>query len=96
MANITLDAPVVYLGNALNVDTNAIDVKGKVVAMDANSKGINLNVSLPTWRYSRYIFVKYGLPLLKRGAVAIIFIADEELKKHGMMLQKTIKEAVMI
>ncbi len=81
MANISINAPVVYLGNALNIDTNTIDVKGKVVAMDANSKGIDLNVSLPTWRYSRYIFVKYGLPLLNRGAAAIIFIADEVAEK---------------
>lgn len=77
MANISLDAPIVYLGNALDVDTSAIDVKDKVVAIEANSKGINLNVSLPTWRYSRYIFIKYGLPLLRRGAAAIIFIADD-------------------
>ena len=77
MANISLDAPIVYLGNALDVDTNAINVKDKVVAIEANSKGINLNVSLPTWRYSRYILIKYGLPLLRRGAAAIIFIADD-------------------
>lgn len=77
MANISLNAPVVYLGNAADVDTNAVDVKGKVVAMEANATGINLNVSLPTWRYNRYIFIKYGAPLLKRGAAAIVFIADE-------------------
>ncbi len=77
MANISLNAPIVYLGNALDIDTNAVEVKGKVIAIEANSKGINLNVSLPTWRYSRYIFLKYGQPLLKRGAMAIIFIADD-------------------
>ncbi len=81
MANISLTAPIVYLGNAADIDTNAIDVKDKVVAIEANSKGINLDVSLPTWRYNRYIFVKYGLPLLSRGAKAIIFIADEEAEK---------------
>jgi hypothetical protein len=81
MANIHLTAPVVYLGNAVDIDTNAIDVKDKVVAIEANSKGINLDVSLPTWRYNRYIFAKYGLPLLSRGAKAIIFIADEEAEK---------------
>jgi hypothetical protein len=58
MANINLDASIVYLGNALEIDTNKIDVKGKVVAIEANPKGINLNVSLPTWRYSRSIYVK--------------------------------------
>lgn len=76
MATVSLEAPIVYLGNALNVDTNAVDVKGKVVAIEANATGINLDVSLPTWRYNRYIFVKYGMPLLKRGAAALIFIAD--------------------
>lgn len=77
MANITLDAPIVYLGNAAELDTSGIDVNGKVVALEANAKGINLDISLPTWRYNRYIYTKYGLPLIKKGAIAIIFIADD-------------------
>lgn len=77
MANISLNSSITYLGNALEIDTNNLDVKGKIVAIEANQKGINLNVSLPTWRYSRYIFVKYGMPLIRRGATAIIFVADE-------------------
>lgn len=77
MANVSLNAPIFYLGNALDIDLKNVDVKGKVIAIEANSKGINLDVSLPTWRYSRYIFTKYGLPLLQKGAVAIIFIADD-------------------
>ena len=81
MANTSLNASIVYLGNALDVDTNALDVKDKVVAIEANSKGINLHISLPTWRYNRYIFVKYGLPLLRKGAAAIIFIADDVAEK---------------
>src|SRR5258705_132813 len=48
MADINLNQPIVYLGNALDIDTNATDVKDKVVATEANSKGINLNISLPT------------------------------------------------
>jgi hypothetical protein len=76
MAHVSINAPILYLGNALEMDTNAV-VKGKVVAIEADAKGINLNVSLPTWRYSRYIFTKYGLPLIKKGATAVIFIADE-------------------
>ncbi len=81
MANIHLDAPIVYLGNALDMDINTLDVKDKVVALEANPKDISLDVSLPTWRYNRYIYTKYGLPLLKKGAVAIIFIADETAEK---------------
>jgi len=77
MANVSLNAPIVYLGNAADIDLKNVDVKGKVVAIEANSIGINLDISLPTWRYSRYIFTKYGLPLLQKGAIAIIFIADD-------------------
>ena len=77
MANIKIDAPIIYLGNVLDLTNSSTDVKGKIVAIEANKKEINLNISLPTWRYSRAIFTKYGLPLQQRGAVGIIFIADE-------------------
>lgn len=76
LAPATINAPVVYLGDAVSIDTNAVDVTGKVVAVAANAKGINLDVSLPTWRYNRYIYTKYGAPLARRGAVAIVFVAD--------------------
>jgi len=66
-----------YAGNAADIDTNKIDVKGKIVAFEANSKGINLDVSLPTWRYSRSIMTKYAMPLIRKGAAAIIIVADE-------------------
>jgi hypothetical protein len=81
MASVSLDASIVYLGNAADVDLEAVDVTGKVVAMEANPQGINSNISLPTWRYSRSVYVKYGLPLLQKGAKAIIFIADETAEK---------------
>ena len=80
MANKSVTAPVIYLGNAVSLDST-IDVKGKVVAVEANDKGINLDVSLPTWRYNRYIFNKYGTRLIERGALALIFIADEYAEK---------------
>ena len=77
MAEVSFDEPIFYMGNAQDLDTNNVDIKGKVVAIQANSIGINLDVSLPTWRYHRYIFAKYGAPLLRKGAIAIIFIDDE-------------------
>ena len=77
MANSTLNDSVLYLGNPELLDTNALSVKNKVVAVMASPNGINLDVSLPTWRYSRYIMVKYGNMLVRRGAKAIIFMADE-------------------
>ena len=81
MAHKQIDAPVVYLGNAASVNFSTIDVKGKVVALEANAAGINMDVSLPTWRYSRSVMVKYGSQLVSKGAIAIIFIADEVAEK---------------
>ena len=81
MAGVSLNAPIVYLGNGADIDTNTVSVKDKIVAVEASSKGINLAVSLPTWRYSSYQLAKYGQPLLKRGALAVIFIADEVAEK---------------
>ena len=76
MANTHFSGPIVYLGNASTIDTNNIDVKNKVVAFEADPKGINLNVSLPTWRYSRSILAKYAMPLIRKGATAVFIIAD--------------------
>lgn len=76
LAHVNIDAPVVFLGDALTMDTT-VDVKGKVVAVVANGKGINMDVSLPTWRYSRSVYSRYGSPLVRKGAVAVIFVADD-------------------
>jgi hypothetical protein len=84
LANTMLEGPIVYLGDPISIDTAAIDVKGKVVAMLANAKGINLDVSLPAWRYSRYIFAKYGAVMLRKGASAVIFVADDVAERAWM------------
>ncbi len=81
MAHKQFDAPVLYLGNAATIDFAHIDVKGKVVAVEANAAGINQDVSLPTWRYSRSVMTKYGTQLLSKGAIGIVFIADEVAEK---------------
>jgi hypothetical protein len=81
MANKQINAPIIYLGNATAIDTNIVDVKNKVVAFEAASVGINLNVSLPTWRYSRSVLTKYGMPLIRKGAIAIIIVADNIAEK---------------
>ncbi|GAC1490825.1 MAG: hypothetical protein NVS1B13_20680 [Flavisolibacter sp.] len=33
MAEVSIDEPIFYMGNALDIDTNKIDIKGKVVDM---------------------------------------------------------------
>jgi len=81
MANASIVAPIMYLGNAADIDTTKLDIKNKVVAIEASSKGINLNVSLPTWRYSRSVQTKYAMPLIRKGASAVIIIADDYAEK---------------
>ena len=81
MANASIVAPIMYLGSAADIDTTKLDIKNKVVAIEASSIGINLNVSLPTWRYSRSVQTKYVLPLIRKGATAVIIIADEIAEK---------------
>jgi hypothetical protein len=81
MANATIVAPITYLGNAADIDTLKLDIKNKVVAIEASALGINTNMSLPTWRYSRSVQTKYAMPLIRNGATAVIIIADEIAEK---------------
>ena len=78
MAPAAIDQPIVYLGSAVSMDVNNIDVKGKVVAFDAVPGILNYNMSLPTWRYQRFLMNKYGNALIAKGAAALILIADNE------------------
>jgi len=73
--NVT--STVVYAGRASKAELDALDLKGKVVAVEVSPDSINLNVSLPERRYPSYVYRKYGADLLARGAAGIIFIADE-------------------
>ncbi len=79
-APATVSAPVIFLGDANSATVEKADVKGKIVAVAAVPDGISHNVSLPEWRYPRQIMIKYGDALLTRGAMGIIFIADEYME----------------
>ncbi|CAN5468536.1 hypothetical protein BH09BAC3_BH09BAC3_37030 [soil metagenome] len=68
-------AQVVFVGAANKMNSN-VDVKGKAVALQMSKEGIQFR-SLPEQRYSRELMVKYGNDLITKGAVAIIWIADE-------------------
>ena len=72
-----VSAPIIYLGEAGKTDLTKINIRGKAVAVQVIPDGINVNVSLPEWRYSRYVMNKYGMELMDHGAAAILFIADE-------------------
>jgi Peptidase family M28 len=77
IAPAQVNAPVVYLGEVNKIDLNNLNVQGKAVAVHVVPDGINLNVSLPEWRYNRLVMTKYGNDLISKGAAAVIFISDE-------------------
>ena len=49
MANVNLSSPILYLGNALDMDTT-VNVKGKIVAFEANAEERDTRgfISIPT------------------------------------------------
>jgi hypothetical protein len=80
-APATVSAPIIFAGTATKNELDKLDIKGKAVAVKVSPDGINLNVSLPERRFPGYVLRKYSTELLDRGAVAIIFIADELAEK---------------
>ena len=72
-----VSAPIVFAGNGNTADLDKTDVKGKAVAIVASPEGLNLNISLAERRYPGFVLNKFRNELTNRGAVAIIFIADE-------------------
>jgi hypothetical protein len=81
MAPVNIEAPIIYLGSASSIDLNTVYVKDKVVAFDAVPGILNYSMSLPTWRYQRFMMTKYGNALIAKGAVAIILIGDADTEK---------------
>lgn len=75
-APVEVSAPIVFAGKGSKAELDAIDLKGKAVAIQASPEGLNLNVSLPERRYPGYVLNKFRADVTARGAIAIIFIAD--------------------
>lgn len=80
-APANINAPIVLFEN---ISKDNIDVKGKAVVVKVSKDGINLNVSLPERRYLGYVSRKYAPDLINKGAVAIIFIADDMAEKSWL------------
>jgi hypothetical protein len=72
----SVTAPIVFIGTPSIADLDKWDLKGKAVAIQASTEGINLNVSLPERRYMGLVLNKYRTALQDKGVSAIIFIAD--------------------
>ena len=72
-----VSAPIVFLGKGTKTEIEKADIKGKAVAILASPEGINLNVSLAERRSPVAILRKFYADLTAKGAVAVIFIADD-------------------
>jgi hypothetical protein len=87
-AAVDVSAPVMVLSAA---NWQSADVKGKAVAMPASPEGINLNVSLPERRYPGYVARKYATELIRKGAAAVIFLADEMGEKSWTQVRPSLE-----
>jgi hypothetical protein len=77
----TVSAPIVFVGNGSKEDFDKADIKDKAVAILASLEGLNLKVSAFERRYPGLVLNKFRNDLVKRGAAAIIFIADTLAEK---------------
>ncbi|WP_029271830.1 M28 family peptidase [Flavobacterium sp. KJJ] len=75
--NIKVEGSLVYLGAATKEQIEKSDVKGKVVVLLASKEGIADDISLFDRRYPGLVRNKYYDLVVKKGAVALIMVADE-------------------
>ena len=75
--NIKVEGSLVYLGAATKEEIEKADVKGKVVVLLASKEGIADDISLFDRRYPGLVRNKYYDLVVKKGAVALIMVADE-------------------
>jgi hypothetical protein len=75
--NIKVEGSLVYLGAATKEEIEKADVKGKVVVLLASKEGIADDISLFDRRYPGLVRNKYYDLVVKKGATALIMVADE-------------------
>ncbi|ASW74273.1 peptidase M28 [Chryseobacterium piperi] len=79
--NTNIDADIVYAGNAEPEELSKLDLKGKVLAINASDKNIDKEMTLFVRRYPGFIRTKYYNKAFNLGAKAIIFITDDISEK---------------
>lgn len=75
--NVKVEAPLVYLGAATKEQIEKADIQGKAVVILASKDGISDDISLFDRRYPTLVKTKYYDLLVKKGASALIFVADK-------------------
>ncbi|GAB0155976.1 hypothetical protein CHRYSEOSP005_12380 [Chryseobacterium sp. Alg-005] len=79
--NAHLDSEIVYAGNAEPEDLSKLNLKGKVLAINASDKNIAKEMTLFVRRYPGFVRTKYYNKAFELGATAIIFITDDTSEK---------------
>ncbi|KAF2507905.1 M28 family peptidase [Flavobacterium zhairuonense] len=75
--NIKVEGSLVYLGAATKEEIEKADIKGKAVVLLASKEGIADDISLFDRRYPGLVRNKYYDLVVKKGAIALIMVADE-------------------
>lgn len=75
--NSKVDAPLLYLGAATKEEIEKANIKGKAVVLLASKEGIADDISLFDRRYPGLVRNKYYDLVVKKGAKALIMVADE-------------------
>lgn len=79
--NAHLETDVVYAGNTEPENLSKLNLKGKVLAVNASDKNIEKEMTLFVRRYPGFVRTKYYNTALNLGAKAIIFITDDTSEK---------------
>lgn len=75
--NIKVEGSLIYLGAATKEEIEKADIKGKAVVLLASKEGIADDISLFDRRYPGLVRNKYYDLVVKKGAIALIMVADE-------------------
>ncbi len=86
VAPANVDAPILFLGDVSAQDIEKLEVQGKAVAIKASMDGIVNNMSLFAKRYPCFVANKYYETLSRKGAVALILIADDLVENNWNVL----------
>ena len=75
--NVKVEGSLLYLGAATKEEIEKADIQGKAVVLLASKEGIADDISLFDRRYPGLVRNKYYDLVVKKGAVALIMVADE-------------------
>ncbi|MDN3671713.1 M28 family peptidase [Flavobacterium branchiarum] len=75
--NSKVDASLLYLGAATKEEIEKANIKGKAIVLLASKEGIADDISLFDRRYPGLVRNKYYDLVVKKGAVALIIVADD-------------------